>query len=128
MSKTSDRSRMGRRNRQKGQECERELVAALRSYWPEAIRGLQCRGEVDAVADVEHTPIRWECKSRASHVAMSLLDYADAEADAAGDTRPVALALRRSGQRRMAVVLWLDEVPAFLAAFAQAGGSDVSPA
>lgn len=52
---------MGKSERTKGHNFEREIAAAVRPYFPNACRGLQYRDGADA-PDVENTPYHFECK------------------------------------------------------------------
>ena len=52
---------MGKAERLKGHNFEREIARALRPYFPEARRGLQYRDGADA-PDVEGTPYHFEAK------------------------------------------------------------------
>lgn len=119
--KKGERSKAGRRSRNKGKVGERELAAVLRSHgYPGARRGQQ-RAGVDQ-ADVIEGPIGWhlECKRVESlnvHKA-----FAQAKADAAPGSVPL-VATRRNGEEwlgvveldvLLALIAWARDVPAML--------------
>lgn len=95
------RIRQGRRNRQRGQETEREAVQALRRVYPDARRATQWRGGRQEGCDVEDTPWWIEVRHRAAHSCLRHLDGALADSDG----RPVLVWLREQGSTRAAVLL-----------------------
>lgn len=104
-----DKSAQGRRNRTRGASSERELVSILKEFWPGAMRGIQSQGHI-AACDVENTPLRIECKHRASHGCIRFLETAEEEAQASADDRPVIVALREQGNKHWCVLLRLDSL------------------
>lgn len=53
---------MGRSQRRKGHNFEREVARIMRRWFPEAKRGYQTRGGGKEQADVINTPYHIECK------------------------------------------------------------------
>lgn len=99
---------MGRSQRRKGHDFERWTVRQLRAVGFAARRGLQSQ-DGSAAADVEGTPLRFECKIGKSVSVRAALRQLERDGEAADDPRPRVVVARDHGDPDPFVVLpWLD--------------------
>lgn len=103
----------GRRNRQRGQEYEREIVDIFRlAGWPDARRNLQSQGGTVVGNDIAGVPFAVECKRTASSLipkAVKALEQCDADATATENYHPRLVITRCDRDNRSFVVMELGQ-------------------
>jgi hypothetical protein len=103
----------GKRNRQRGQEYEREIVDFFQKHgFSEARRNLQSQGGNKVGNDIANVPFAVECKRTAASLipkAEKAWEQCDADAKAIHDPNPRIIVTRKDGSKDDFVVMKLSD-------------------
>jgi hypothetical protein len=100
-----DRSKLGRRSRNKGKAFEQAIARDLQIIWPEARRGIGQARSGGEVPDISHTPWWVECKHMKRCNIQAAVKQAR-EAAAGKDELPVMVVTKDNGGEVLATLPW----------------------
>jgi hypothetical protein len=105
---------MGKSQRTAGQVAERDARDRLKPLWAAIRRGLgQATGALEA--DLEQTPIRWECKSWSTWPSVEgAIEQLQRDAEKWNDPRPRAVIHKKKRKTDWRITFELDEFIKFV--------------